>query len=298
MRHARLFTVISFAVMAIVCAAETALGMDQASPRADDASTATSEHALGLAGAPNFRDVGGYTTVDGRHVRSELLFRSGELSKLTPADVAKVADLHLTTVIDLRTREEREHAPSVWMQSPEIYESPQDSLAPIMHGVLAEAATGEGARNALIKFYAGMPDMYRVEYAQMFHRLAAGRVPMLVHCTAGKDRTGVAMAILLSALGVPRQTVVEDYRLTERLVPAAAAAAQRPGPVGGPAAAQLAMSRLPEESRIALWRSDPIYIESALASIDREYGSIDAYLKQALDLSPSEFAALRREFLH
>jgi protein-tyrosine phosphatase len=283
MRHAGLFAVIPFAVMAIVAEAETAIWLD---------------HALGLEGAPNFRDIGGYSTTDGHQVRSGLLFRSGELSKLTPADVTKVTDLRLTSVIDLRTQEERDHAPSIWLRAPaEVYGSPKDSIAPIMHGVLAEAGTAEGAKNGLLRFYASMPDMYRAEYAEMFHRLAAGRVPMLVHCTAGKDRTGVAIAILLSSLGVPKKTVIDDYQLTERLVPPATAAAQRPGPVGGAAPAQLALGRLPEDSRIALWRSDPAYIEAALESIDHEYGSVGAYLDQGLKLSPAEIDAVRREFL-
>jgi protein-tyrosine phosphatase len=282
MRQAPLFTAMLCTVVAIAADTEAAPAM---------------EHALGLEGAPNFRDIGGYVTADGRLVHGGLLFRSGELSRLTPADLEKVAALRLTSVIDLRTQEEREHAPSVWTRSPENYQSPKTSLARLMHDVLAEAGTAAGAKNALVKFYAGMPDQYRVEYAEMFHRLAAGRVPMLVHCTAGKDRTGVAVAILLSSLGVPRQTVIDDYQLTERLVPPATAAAQRSGPVGGAAPAQLALARLPEESRVALWRSDPAYIEAALASIDQEYGSVEAYLRRALGLSPTELEDLRKEFL-
>ena len=279
----------------IVCAVAASL--------ADLDVAAVIERAVGLEGAPNFRDVGGYATADGRHVREGVLYRSGELSKLTPADVDKVDGLRLKSVIDLRTQEERRQAPTAGSLrsefiAPEIlYESPKNSLAPIMHDVVAAAATAEGAKHALVDFYAGMPDMYRSEYAEMFHRLAAGRVPMLVHCTAGKDRTGVAVAVLLASLGVPNRTVIEDYQLTERLVPPAAAAAQRPGPVGGAAPAQLAIARLPEDSRVALWRADPVYIESALASIDREYGSVEAYLRRALELSPAEIETLRREFL-
>jgi protein-tyrosine phosphatase len=270
----------------------------QGQPGKDQVPAGASEHALGLEGAPNFRDIGGYVAADGRRVRGGLLFRSGELSQLTAADAAKVDALGLTSVIDLRTKEERDHAPSLWLHAPpDIYDSPKDTLSPIIRDVLADAGTAQGAKTGLVKFYAGMPDLYRDEYAEMFHRLAAGRLPMLVHCTAGKDRTGVAIAVLLSSLGVPRPTVIEDYVLTERLVPPAAAAARRPGPVGGAAQAQTALAQLPEESRVALWRSDPVYIESALESIDQEYGSIGAYLDKGLKLNPAEIEALRREFL-
>jgi protein-tyrosine phosphatase len=142
-----------------------------------------------------------------------------------------------------------------------------------------------------------MPDEYHEEYAAMFHRIAAGKLPILVHCTAGKDRTGVAMAVLLTTLGVPRQTVVEDYALTEKLVPAPAAAAQHPVPVDGRTAPPSPFAQLPVESREVLWRSDPAYISAALDSIDREYGSVDNYVERELGVSKSEVSALRAKLL-
>jgi protein-tyrosine phosphatase len=152
-----------------------------------------------------------------------------------------------------------------------------------------------------------MPDEYHDEYAAMFHRIAAGQLPLLVHCTAGKDRTGVATAVLLTTLGVPRQTVVEDYELTGKLVPAPAAAAQRAAPVGGAAISGAAtpggsaplspLAQLPVESREALWRSDPAYISAALDAIEREYGSVDVYLERELGLAKSEVQAIRAKLL-
>jgi protein-tyrosine phosphatase len=237
--------------------------------------------SLNLAGAPNFRDIGGYATADGLHVRWDRIFRSSELSKLTPADAETVDAL-----------------PSVWLHTPpDAYASPKTTLAPLLKTVMVEAQTPEGARAALMSYYARMPDEFRDEYAAMFLKIAAGKLPMLVHCTAGKDRTGVAMAVLLSSLGVPRQTVIEDYQLTEKLVPAAAAAAGRPAPVGGGAQPLASIAQLPAESRIALWRSDPAYIASALDSINREYGSFDAYLERGLGLSREQVQQVRRALL-
>jgi protein-tyrosine phosphatase len=255
------------------------------------------DRALGLEGAPNFRDIGGYTTADGRHVRWGEVYRSSELSKLTPADAARIESLHVATVVDLRTDEERARAQSVWTHEPaNVYTSPKPSLAPVMHTILAEAGTPEGARSGLIDFYSHMPDDYRTEYAAMFHRIAAGDLPMVVHCTAGKDRTGVAVALLLTAVGVPRQTVVDDYSLTEKLVPPAAAT-QRAATVGGALPAASPLAQLPEESRRALWRSDPQYIGAALDSMQREYGSIDGYLERGLGLSKPEIRSLRKTLL-
>jgi protein-tyrosine phosphatase len=266
---------------------------------APDGSVATPhDRALGLEGAPNFRDIGGYATAKGQHVRWGKVYRSNDLSKLTTADVDRVAALDLVSVIDLRTEEERQHAPSIWLHAPaDIYPSAKTTLAPVMHTILTDAATPEGARAGIIKFYTQMPDEYHDEYAAMFHRIAAGKLPILVHCTAGKDRTGVAMAVLLTTLGVPRQTVVEDYALTEKLVPAPAAAAQHPVPVGGAAAPLSPLARLSAESREVLWRSDPAYISAALDSIDREYGSVDVYVKRELGVSKAEVWALRAKLL-
>ncbi len=253
---------------------------------------------LGLEGAPNFRDIGGYATTNGHHVRWGEVFRSNELSTLTPADEDKVAALDLAAVIDLRTVDERRRAPSRWLHAPpDIYESPQPTLAPVMHTILNDAGTVAGARAGMITFYQHMPDDYHEEYAAMLHRMAAGKLPVLVHCTAGKDRTGVAMAVLLRTLGVPRRTVVEDYVLTEKLVPAPAAAAQKPAPPGAAPAAPSPLAQLPPESRQALWRSDPDYISAALDSIDHEYGSVDGYVRRELGVSESEVRALRANLL-
>jgi len=269
-----------------------------AAPDGSDASASAHVRALGLEGAPNFRDIGGYATANGQKVRWGMVYRSNDLSKLTPADADKVAALDLVSVIDLRTEEERQRAPSIWVQAPtDIYPSPKTTLAPAMHTILTDAETPEGARASFIRFYTQMPDEYHEEYAAMFHRIAAGKLPILVHCTAGKDRTGVAMAVLLTTLGVPRQTVVEDYALTEKLVPAPAAAAQHPVPVDGRTAPPSPFAQLPVESREVLWRSDPAYISAALDSIDREYGSVDNYVERELGVSKSEVSALRAKLL-
>ena len=136
---------------------------------------------LGLEGAPNFRDIGGYSTGDGRHVRWNRVYRSSELSKLTPADAEKVKFLNIVSVVDLRTNEERARARTVWLQPPnDTYESPKESLDLLMHTTLANAQTTEGARSGMIAMYRGMPDEYKAEYSAMFHRIAAGTMPILL----------------------------------------------------------------------------------------------------------------------
>jgi protein-tyrosine phosphatase len=261
-----------FAVLATILLTLTA-----AAPSSDT-------RVLGLTGAPNFRDLGGYETSDGRHVRWGLVFRSDALSALTPDDEMKIDRLHIAAEIDLRTQQERAAEPDRWLDKPaDIYESPRPSLAPIVGPMMAKVRDAATAHQWMKAFYARIPDDYRPEYAAIFHRLAAGREPLLIHCTAGKDRTGVASAILLSALGVPRETVVKDYLLTEALLP-------RPR-------AMAALGGLPEQAKIELWRTDDAYVLAALQSIDTEYGSVPAYLKNSLGLSEAEISQLRSRLI-
>jgi protein-tyrosine phosphatase len=256
------------------------------------------DHALGLAGAPNFRDLGGYRTASGKVVKRGIVFRSSKLSALTPVDWAKVQTLGVGHVYDLRTVEERKAEPDDWpAPAPAAYASPK----PDMSGTIAAMQQAGGdpvkVRAVIRHFYAGMPTLYAPEYAAFFHGLAGGTKPVVVHCTAGKDRTGVASALLLTALGVPRATVVDDYELTERLLPQAPMQTSgKPGaPIGGKSAATLLA--MPAATRKAMWAADPVYVEAALDAVTQRYGSIDGYMRKALGLSPTEIARLRLRLL-
>jgi protein-tyrosine phosphatase len=234
-----------------------------------------------LEGAPNFRDLGGYATGDGRHVVLGLVFRSEKLSELTPADVARIKGLGIRNVIDLRTAEERRREPDDW-RAPAVYESPKPDLAATV-GMRDPNATPEEIRARMIRNYEQMPALYVDEYSAFFRRLVAGGAPLIVHCTAGKDRTGVASALLLSALGVRRSTVVADYVLTnERLV------------VRPPAMRAASLVSVSAPARRVLMSADPAFINAALDSVDRQYGSVEGYLKQALGLADRDIATLRR----
>jgi protein-tyrosine phosphatase len=258
------------------------------------AAKAHETRVLGLTGAANFRDLGGYATTDGRHVRWGEVYRSNALSALTPADEKRVEDLHIVAEVDLRTQQERAAEPDRWLEKPgDIYESPRPSLAPIIGPMMAKVTDAATARQWMQAFYARIPDEYRPEYAALFHRLAGGEGPLLIHCTAGKDRTGVAAAILLSALHVPRATVVKDYVLTGDLLPppkpAGGGAGAAPHPTGGSL-----LSRLPPDARAEIWRTDETFVLAALKSIDAEYGSVDVYLEKGLGLSGAEVTHMRQ----
>ncbi len=248
----------------------------------------TDQRVLGLAGAPNFRDLGGYRTTDGRQVRWGEVYRSNKLSALTPADIARIRPLHIASLIDFRAADERGAEPDRW-QPGFVYASPKLLIAPVTTTIMAHPETGEGVRQGMRNLYAHMPANYAPEYAAMLHRLAASNDPLVMHCTAGKDRTGVASAILLSLLGVPRATVVQDYTLTQSLLPPPYAAIS---PKAG-----VSTSQMSPDALAAVLAADPSYIAVALDTIERDYGSVDAYAIKALGVSRAEIEAIRARLL-
>jgi len=229
---------------------------------------------LPLEGGFNLRDMGGYATEDGRTVRRGVLFRSGVMSLLTPADEAHLATLGIATVCDLRRPGERKRDPTRWCESAGAFYWSRDYSE--SSGVLGEllrgaVPTAERMRAMMIDLYREILIDHAPSYRFLFDRLAGGHVPLLFNCSAGKDRTGVGAALILSALGVPRAAIVEDYLLTnrfadfDRLLAAGRAGAERYREIDpvvlGP-----------------LFTADAAYIETAFDSLDRDHGGIDAYL--------------------
>ena len=167
---------------------------------------------LPLQGGLNLRDMGGYTTVDGRRVRTGMLYRSGLMSRLTDADEAHMASLGIRSVCDLRNVEERSRHPTRWCAAGGVelwareYGGHSGRLDKVMS---AGKSTPEEAHGAMVALYRELPIHHAESYRWMFARLIAGEVPLLFNCTAGKDRTGVGAALLLHALGVPHDQIVE-----------------------------------------------------------------------------------------
>ncbi|WP_374574355.1 tyrosine-protein phosphatase [Phenylobacterium sp.] len=260
-------------------------------PDASRAGLWTAVRVLPLEGATNFRDIGGYATADGRHVRWGLLYRSNALDGLTAADYKIVSGLGVRLVCDLRTDQEREEAPTRWQGAPpEFLNSPKAALDTNMSALFAGGPpTAATVRANFIKFYADMPEAYAGEYKAMFRRLIDGEAPMIMHCTAGKDRTGVGSALLLTALGVPRATVVEDYSKSAALL------ARQPPKQSSRYDAMFA--KLPPDVIQALMGSDPAYVESALDAVDARYGSVEGYLAKELGVTAQDLAKLRARYL-
>jgi protein-tyrosine phosphatase len=261
-----------------------------------DTSDATPARLLPLQGGHNFRDLGGYATADGRRVRWRHLFRSGTLAHLTQSDRDALAALGVRAICDLRASSEREAEPSAWAPADGrvlSWDYAADSGA-VMDAFRAGVPSAERVRAAVAQFYLDAPEDFAERFAALFHLMSTERVPLVIHCSAGKDRTGVTAAIVLRALGVPAATVIEDYVLTDRMIDLESLYGS--GRFGGGGTWGF-VSRLPTELRAPLIASEPAYIEGMLQRLDERYGSVENYLARRLGLAHGALRPLREAYL-
>jgi protein-tyrosine phosphatase len=239
---------------------------------------------LNLAGAANFRDLGGYPGSDGRRVRWRRLFRSNHLGSLTDADIDVLRGLGLKCAFDLRGAEER--LPTMCrFDGIAVHSLP---IEPVTLAVLrTRLATGKPlppAETAEImrESYRNYVRHHTHSFRALFAHLIEDRAPLVIHCTAGKDRTGFACALVLRALGVAHDVVIEDYLLTNQF--------WKMSETGGSA-------ELPDEVRAVITKVDESFLTAALDTIQSDHGGLDAYLTEKLGLGARERATLAERYL-
>lgn len=249
-----------------------------------------------LEGASNFRDFGGYTAAGGQRVKRGHLFRSNKLSRLTDADRARLDAWGICAIFDLRLEDERLRDPTAWTAPGLVVDSwPPRKKKRLVDMAAEYPPTEEGVFQLMHEFYAKMPHSMTHMFSGILSRLAEGATPCIIHCSAGKDRTGVAVAMVLAALGVPRETIVADYALTQKLLRREELLAPPVNAATGDVTSL--RDRYPPEVAAMIWASAPTYIEAALDSAEARYGSLEAYLETALGVSPDLLEALRARLL-
>lgn len=250
---------------------------------------AHSSGSLPLRSAFNLRDLGGYATLDGRRVRHGLLYRSGTMALLTPEDEDHLIALNIATVCDLRQPAERMREPSRWCVSDTIrYHASDDEHAGGDLGALLRRpdASPHEMHEVMLGVYRGLPTDHATMYGRIFDRLADGAVPLLFNCAAGKDRTGVAAMLILHSLGVPRATILADYLATNEhadfkwLMDSGRASLRRIATLDPAIAAPLLAARAE-------------YLQAAYDELDRNYGGVDRYLSDVLDLDKDKRARIQ-----
>jgi protein-tyrosine phosphatase len=253
-----------------------------------------------LAGGRNFRDLGGYRTRDGRQVRWGRLYRSGVMSYFTDEDRRQLSQIGIRTICDFRSPYERKREPTNWSAtSVRTLHWEYDFRNLSLRAELA----GETELNrsvlheCMLRLYRKFPVLFAKPYADLFAQLAAGELPLVFHCSAGKDRTGIAAALVLTSLGVPSETVFEDYALTDRVVDLEKELFQHPDTSVGVGDEHAHLARLGAETRAPILRALPEYLRTAFDSIESEHGSIEAYLRSQLGVTDAMLESMRKHLL-
>ena len=251
---------------------------------------------LALKGQRNFRDLGGYETTDGKQTRWGRLYRSGELSKLNAADYGALSKLNIDLVVDFRDGEEQKDAETNWQAEtrPEFLDLPIGGSAADWSSRLSRQLrsgnfTQEEIRQSFIAAYEQIPIENATDYGKLFNEiLDRDTGAVLFHCTAGKDRTGIASALILSALDVPRETIMQDYMLTNEV----SGVDQGIAFIAQAFSARAGRQVDPEALR-PLVGVEEIYLQTSFDTIEKAYGSVEAYLEQEMGLTEEKRAQLK-----
>jgi len=244
------------------------------------------QRLIALRGVSNLRDMGDYPASDGRRVRRGLVYRSAALDKIDEPDTDAFLALGLRTICDFRSPQERDAAPyrrpvgcQAIIHTLEIVSGVGPAMRDLMH---SGQATPDAYRALLTQGYRGYVREHTESYRALFARLLdPASYPILFHCSAGKDRTGMAAALLLTALGVDADTVRADYLLTNEHW-------HGNSPFARSAPAELVTTII---------RADERYLAAAFDAIAEDHGTVEAFLEARLGLDAARRTALQNLLL-
>jgi len=260
----------------------------------DGSVTRVAERLIPLKQGSNFRDIGGYPAANGKHVKWGVLYRSGATAMLTPEDVATVGGLGLTQIVDLRSDEERVLAPTkidgvpytaVGYSMQRVFEGPNGAARPIGNGPAV---------------YRNFPMMLAPQMKLLFATLLRKEGPVEYNCSAGQDRTGFATALILTALGTPRDVILKDYHLSTAYrqpayeMPPIDLARYPDNPVAKMFAANGGQGH---KAQPLMEADGKAFLAAAFEEMDAKWGSPEGYLKTVVGLTPVDMARLRASYL-
>jgi protein-tyrosine phosphatase len=253
--------------------------------------------SLDIAGATNFRSLGGLPAAGGRRIRPYALMRADRLIGLDERDWNALARAGLATICDLRSEAERAEHPNRLPSGLEVHELNcrvnNDLRAdPSLGRLMLDDPSARGAERVMIEIYRRFPGYMGTTLTRVVERLLAGGAPMLVHCSAGKDRTGFVVAMLLHALEVPEPLIREDYLASKRW----------PGAVHHRASLAARLGRFMPAAELeaavdTVIDVREVYLDAALEALRSEYGTVSRYLERAAGLDAARLEALRDRLL-
>ena len=230
---------------------------------------------LQLEGTYNVRDVGGYVTTDGRITRWRRLLRADGMHRLTAEAQRTLLDDGLRTIVDLRRPREAEQQPNVFATATTLR---------YRHMPLYQVVVGDRDERSLDEIYRWIVDECQPQIAAVIALLTEpDALPGLVHCTAGKDRTGVIIALLLGAVGVPVETIVADYALSAEHLGSGFVEEMR---------LRITAAGLDWAQYERLMISPAEFMHDLLAHLDTQYGGVQSYLR-TIGIDDEQLAVLR-----
>ena len=255
----------------------------------------TSEGTASLQSVRNFRDIGGVPVADGRRLRPGLVYRSGHFGSASEADRATLRNLGVR-LIDLRNAWEAEledlEQPSVPAEAAALTEAvdPDTDLWEDFRSArvakLAQTLTDGDAEQAMLRLYSGTIAGNPSPFAACLTSLATGALPVVVHCSAGKDRTGWAIAVLLEALGARQEDIYADYEVSSLV--------ENQYVIRTPDGDSVKVTPDIQAIINPLMEARPKYLEAAWATVEKTWGSRASYLEHGLGLTPELLATLRQ----
>ncbi|WP_275629422.1 tyrosine-protein phosphatase [Pseudomonas sp. 273] len=235
-----------------------------------------------LESVPNFRDLGGYRTRCGRCVRPGLLYRSEDLSNLSPEDLDRFRELNIKMLCDVRSASEQQRTPNRLPRDHRIDIVSLDILADlragnsVIHELLSSSPTAESAERAMLATYRLFPGAFAKQLPLLLDYLLNQNLPLLFHCAAGKDRTGFIAALLLHILDVPWESIYLDYLASADRWQGPRSEATIRGYLAGLSSTE------PDQSVVRiLCGVKPAYLDAAFDALIEQYGSIENYLALA-----------------
>jgi len=257
---------------------------------------------LPLEKGRNFRELGGYKTIDGKTIKWGKLFRSGVLSKLTDSDYQYLESKGIKTIVDFRDNNERATEVTEWKAGDvEIISKDYGQVLDMKKfakALMDPNLDEQKATMLFAKMYPSLTETQTDNYTAMFNRLSTTDDGLLFHCTAGKDRTGVAGVLILTALGVDKETAIQDYLLSEQYldpkelfhVPKNMSPEQEK--------MYTFFSQLPEDIIKVFAGTRRPMIEAAITHMEEKSGSMLNYIKEELNVSEADLANIRENYLN
>ena len=249
---------------------------------------------VALEGPVNFREIGGYVNAEGKHVAEGVLYRADKLLTLTDEDMKTLDSLGIKTVVDFRTNSEREKEPDPFTPGMVTeYHLPigdeswgSDEQEEMFKEILSMDSVA--AESVMVDLYKNIPLEFPEQYKKYFEILLEdGSTPIVWHCTAGKDRTGIASAFLLDILAVDFETIKQDYAVSNYF--------RKEENID--MAKKLSLMGVEPSTTAIIMGVKDWYLDEIFAAIKDEYGSMNRYYTEALGLGEEERIKLREKYL-